>query len=308
MPVPGAQQPYVGRFAPSPTGPLHAGSLVAAMGSYLDCLQHQGRWLLRMEDLDPPREVPGAANAILRSLELHGFEWSGPVVYQSTRLNRYQHALSVLQATGQLYACRCSRKDLANTGALAARSRAYPGTCRNAGLSSRGGRALRFKVPPGEVFFEDRLQGKWYEDVAATCGDFIVLRRDSLVAYQLAVVVDDAEQGINNVVRGSDLLDSTARQIRLQQALGYRQPAYLHLPLLLGTGGHKLSKQNGAAALDDGRVVANLAAAFNLLNSDQTASQDWSTAGEFWSWARENWDPKTLRGRLDFAAQGVSGP
>lgn len=302
MPVPGALQPYVGRFAPSPTGPLHAGSLVAAMGSYLDCLQHQGRWLIRMEDLDPPREIPGAASAILRSLELHGFEWSGPVLYQSSRLERYQHALSVLQAAGQLYACRCSRKELAEYRARTPKGPAYPGTCRNAKLSKDSGWALRFKVPPGELVVSDRLQGEWREDVAISCGDFIVQRRDGLIAYQLAVVVDDAEQGITNVVRGCDLLDSTARQIRLQQALGYPQPAYLHLPLLLGTDGQKLSKQNGAAALDDGQVLANLTRAFRLLNGGLETTQRCSTVSSFWSWARENWDPEALRGQLNFAA------
>jgi len=234
---------YVGRFAPSPTGPLHFGSLVAAVASYCDARAAGGRWLVRMEDIDPPREMPGAAQRILAQLEAYGFEWDGDVLFQSARLDAYAHALDALRAGGHLFWCTCSRADLARGGGVV-----YPGTCR-AFTAPRDDAAVRLRVPSGSVEFADRVFGPQREDVAATVGDFVVLRRDGLFAYQLAVVVDDAYQRVTDVVRGADLLDNTARQIVLQRLLGLPTPRYMHLPLALNADGSKLSKQTFAKDL-----------------------------------------------------------
>jgi glutamyl-Q tRNA(Asp) synthetase len=251
---------YRGRFAPSPTGPLHAGSLVAALASWLDARAHGGVWLIRMEDVDTPRCVPGADQEILLQLDACGLVSDEAVVWQSARATRYQQALDTLIASGQAYPCACSRKDI-ETALLArgvSRERhqtaTYPGTCRpeNGGLQGKPARAWRFAVNPAEarVKWSDRRLGSQTQDVTAEVGDFVLRRADGLWAYQLAVVVDDAEQGITHVVRGEDLADNTARQILLQRALGLPTPAYLHTPLVLGGNGEKLSKQNGAQALD----------------------------------------------------------
>lgn len=251
---------YRGRFAPSPTGPLHAGSLVAALASWLDARAHGGVWLIRMEDVDSLRCVPGADQEILRQLDACGLVSDEAVVWQSARATRYQQALDTLIASGQAYPCACSRKDI-ETALLArgvSRERhqtaTYPGTCRpeNGGLQGKPARAWRFAVNPAEarVEWSDRRLGSQTQDVTAEVGDFVLRRADGLWAYQLAVVVDDAEQGITHVVRGEDLADNTARQILLQRALGLPTPAYLHTPLVLGANGEKLSKQNGAQALD----------------------------------------------------------
>ncbi|KAI95811.1 glutamyl-Q tRNA(Asp) ligase [Rhodomicrobium udaipurense JA643] len=234
---------YIGRFAPSPTGPLHFGSLVAAVASYCDARAAGGRWLVRMEDIDPPREMPGAARRILDQLAAYGFEWDGDVLFQSTRLDAYAEALDALRASGHVFWCNCSRADLARrSGAV------YPGTCR-AFTAPRDDAAVRIRVPPGTVEFADRVFGPQREDVAETVGDFVVRRRDGLFAYQLAVVVDDDFQGVTDVVRGADLLDNTARQIVLQRLLGLPTPRYMHLPLALNADGSKLSKQTHAQEL-----------------------------------------------------------
>lgn len=246
---------YVGRFAPSPTGPLHAGSLVAALASWLDARAHHGRWLVRIEDVDRPRCVPGADHEILRQLAACGLVPDAAPLWQSTRDAWYQRALDALVQAGHAYPCACSRKDIA----LALRSQGrerhrhgelvYPGTCRG-GLQGKAPRAWRFRVPDGVVHWTDRRLGAQVQDVAREVGDFVLKRADGLFAYQLAVVVDDADQGITHVVRGEDLADNTPRQILLQRALGVPTPVYLHTPLVLGANGEKLSKQNGAAALD----------------------------------------------------------
>jgi glutamyl-Q tRNA(Asp) synthetase len=246
---------YRGRFAPSPTGPLHAGSLVAALASWLDARRHGGTWLVRIEDVDTPRCVPGADRLILDQLERCGLVPDEPPLWQSTRGGAYQAALDRLVAQGRAYPCACSRKDI--EAALAAQGRPrvrgqeapYPGTCRD-GLHGRPARAWRFRVPEGVVRWHDRRLGPQQQDVAREVGDFVLRRADRLWAYQLAVVVDDAEQGITHVVRGEDLADNTARQLLLQRALGVPSPAWLHTPLVLGANGEKLSKQNGAQALD----------------------------------------------------------
>jgi len=263
---------YRGRFAPSPTGPLHAGSLVAALASWLDARAHGGSWLLRIEDVDTPRCVPGADQLILQQLATCGLESDEPVVWQSQRGALYQRALDHLIATGQAYPCACSRKDieaaLATQGLARERHHAavYPGTCRpeRGGLQGRTARAWRFRVPThSTVNWTDKQLGPQNQDVAAEVGDFVLKRADGLWAYQLAVVVDDADQDITHVVRGADLADNTPRQILLQRALGLPTPQYRHTPLVLGANGEKLSKQNGAQALDltDPLAALNRAAA-----------------------------------------------
>ncbi len=251
---------YRGRFAPSPTGALHAGSLVAALASWLDARAHGGVWLVRMEDVDTPRCVPGADGTILRQLAACGLVSDGPVVWQSQRGPHYQQALDHLVASGRAYPCACSRKDIESMllaqGVVRERhhSTVYPGTCRpeRGGLHGKSPRAWRFAVDPlhSQVRWTDRQLGPQTQDVAAEVGDFVLKRADGLWAYQLAVVVDDAAQGITHVVRGADLTDNTGRQILLQQALGLPTPAYRHTPLVLGNNGEKLSKQNGAQPLD----------------------------------------------------------
>ncbi len=261
---------YVGRFAPSPTGPLHAGSLVAALGSWLDARAHGGRWLVRIEDVDVPRCVPGAAEAILRQLAAVGLVPDEAPVWQSQRGVLYQQALDALLGQGRTFPCACSRKDIADALTAQGMERprhgelVYPGSCRH-GLDGKPVRAWRFKVPAGCVQWTDRRLGPQAQDVAAEVGDFVLKRADGLWAYQLAVVVDDAAQGITDVVRGADLLDNTARQLLLQHALGLPTPRYLHTPLLLGANGEKLSKQNGAAAPPMNDLLAVLDAAASTL-------------------------------------------
>lgn len=238
--------PYIGRFAPSPTGPLHLGSLVAAVGSYLHARAHNGQWLVRMEDVDEPRTVRGAADGILCTLEAHALHWDGPILYQSTRKDAYQAALDTLKQSGQAFPCACSRRNLIDG--------AYPGTCRNG-------------LPPGKTARSWRFSG---------AGDFILLRADGCFSYQLAVVVDDAHQGITDVVRGEDLLDSTPGQIALQKALSLPTPRYAHLPIVRNERGNKLSKQTHAPALDSSRAPQNLqtALAFLGLNVPPTVPRD----------------------------------
>jgi glutamyl-Q tRNA(Asp) synthetase len=242
---------YAGRFAPSPTGALHFGSLVAALASWLDARAAGGRWLVRIEDLDPPREQPGASAGILRTLAELGLSWDGEIEYQSKRRSRYEAALRRL--TGFTYPCGCSRKEIADSsvGIASDGSRIYPGTCRP-GLAGKPARALRVIAAEQAIEFADRVQGPQSQRVDREVGDFVLLRADGQFAYQLAVVVDDAEQGITDVVRGADLIDSTARQIHLQRLLGYAQPRYLHVPAAVNASGEKLSKQTGASPVDSG--------------------------------------------------------
>jgi len=246
---------YRGRFAPSPTGPLHAGSLVAALASWLDARRHGGAWGVRIEDVDTPRCVPGADRLILWQLERCGLVPDEPPLWQSTRSDAYQAALDRLVAQGLAYPCACSRKDIETALAAQGRPRVrgqeapYPGTCRD-GLHGRPARAWRFRMPDGVVRWHDRRLGDQQQDVGREVGDFVLRRADGLWAYQLAVVVDDADQGITHVVRGEDLADNTARQLLLQRALGVPSPVWLHTPLVLGANGEKLSKQNGAQPLD----------------------------------------------------------
>ncbi|MCW3151288.1 tRNA glutamyl-Q(34) synthetase GluQRS [Achromobacter spanius] len=272
---------YVGRFAPSPSGPLHAGSLVAALASWLDARAHGGRWLLRMEDVDTPRTVPGAADAIMAQLNALGLHWDGDVMWQSQRNAAYQSAFDTLAARGLIYGCGCTRREIADsalrgqTAPGADGERPYPGTCRHGLPPGRQARAWRLRVPDGIERFEDRWLGPQEQDVAAAVGDFALRRADGLWAYQLAVVVDDAEQGVTDVVRGADLLSSTARQRVLGRLLGVPPLRYLHVPLILDTvSGLKLSKQNGAAAIDTGTPMAALADAWRALGFGPIAAAD----------------------------------
>lgn len=261
---------YRGRFAPSPTGPLHAGSLVAALASWLDARAHGGQWLVRIEDVDHPRCVPGADEEILRQLAACGLLPDEPPQWQSKRESLYEAALERLLAHGRAYPCACSRKDIGLALMALGRERerhgelAYPGTCRD-GLQGRAARAWRFRVAEGTVAWEDRRLGVQLQDVARAVGDFVLKRADGLYAYQLAVVVDDGAQAITHVVRGEDLADNTPRQILLQRALGLPTPSYLHTPLVMGRNGEKLSKQNGAAPIDLSDPRAALASAAAVL-------------------------------------------
>ncbi|MBI2771475.1 MAG: tRNA glutamyl-Q(34) synthetase GluQRS [Burkholderiales bacterium] len=255
---------YTGRFAPSPTGPLHAGSLVAALGSWLDARAHGGRWLVRIEDVDGPRCVAGADRVILQQLHACGLVPDEEPTWQSARTAHYRQALDSLVEKGRAYPCGCSRKDIED--ALAARGHGharntelvYPGICRS-GLRGKPARAWRLRTGgTAPVEWDDRRLGRQSQDVQSEVGDFVLLRADGLWAYQLAVVADDAAQGVTDVVRGEDLADNTARQVLLQRALDLPTPRYLHLPLVLGADGEKLSKQNGAAPLDLASPVAAL--------------------------------------------------
>jgi glutamyl-Q tRNA(Asp) synthetase len=260
----------VGRFAPSPTGPLHAGSLVAALASWLDARAAGGRWLLRIEDVDRPRCPPGMDELIISQLAACGLKPDEPPWWQSKRDAAYAQALQALVDAGEVYPCACTRREiedvLAARGVALARDaeRVYPGTCRS-GLAGRPARAWRLRVAPGTVHWHDRRLGPEQQDVAAEVGDFVLRRADGLWAYQLAVAVDDAAQGVTDVVRGEDLADNTARQILLQRALGLPTPRLLHTPLVLAADGHKLSKQNGAAALDLHDPAAAVRAALVVL-------------------------------------------
>lgn len=270
---------YRGRFAPSPSGPLHNGSLIAAMASFLDARVHHGRWLLRIEDIDTPRVVPGADKTIMHQLRMLDMQWDGDPVWQSQRLPLYQAAFDKLAAQDEVYGCACTRQELPLDGP-------YPGTCSQGLPPGRKARAWRFRVSQGVECFHDRWQGSQQQDVAATSGDFIIKRADGLWAYQLVVVVDDGAQGITHIVRGADLLESTARQRMLAQHLGVNYPTVMHVPLLLDAAGRKLSKQNHAAAMDLTRPLSTLNRAWQALGFEPLSSHDTKT---FWETALERW-------------------
>ncbi len=278
-----------GRFAPSPTGPLHFGSLVAAVGSYLSARARGGAWLVRMEDLDPPREAKGAAADILRTLEAYGFEWDGEILYQSWRRDAYEAALDVLRRQGALYACGCTRKEIADSSVHGIEGPVYPGTCRAGLAAGRRARALRVRTDQAVIEFDDRVQGRQHAQLEREIGDFVVRRADGFHAYQLAVVVDDAGQGITEVVRGADLLSSTPRQIHLQRLLGLPTPGYLHLPAALNARGEKLSKQTRAEPLARTDPVPVLWRALAFLG--QCPPPEWRAAprADFWAAAAARW-------------------
>jgi len=298
---------YVGRFAPSPTGPLHFGSLVAAVASWLDARAAGGQWHLRIEDVDEPRTVPGSEDGILRALAALGLEWDGPVVRQSGRKARYAQALAALRRAGLAYRCRCSRREIADSGVHGIDGIVYPGTCRHAAIPEDAPAATRFLVPAEAIAFDDRVQGRLSQRLDAEVGDFVVHRRDGLFAYQLAVVVDDADLGVTDVVRGADLLDSTPRQIALQRALGFATPRYLHFPVAT-RGGEKLSKQTLAAAVDPSAGSGALRAALAFLGQ---AVPPPGRPAELLAEAVRAWDPARIpprRSRDVTEGNGVGYP
>lgn len=272
---------YVGRFAPSPTGPLHFGSLVAALASWLDARAAGGQWLVRIDDLDRPRERKGAADSILKWLEAAGLDWDGEVIRQTARLERYREALERLERAGLTYWCGCSRREMADSALSIDGARIYPGTCRQGLSPGRAPRAMRLRTESPPIEFADRVQGEISQSVAGEVGDFVLRRADGLFAYQLAVVVDDADQGVTDVVRGADLLDSTARQIVLQRRLGLPQPRYLHLPVAVTAAGEKLSKQTGAREAH----IEDLPRALEFLGQEPISDL---------AAAVRNWDPSRI--------------
>jgi glutamyl-Q tRNA(Asp) synthetase len=283
---------YIGRFAPSPTGPLHFGSLVAAVASFLQARAHSGLWLLRIEDIDPPREHAGATDLILKALETYGFEWDGDVIYQSRSAAAHEAALQTLLNDHLAYRCGCSRRDLADAprGALGT---IYPGTCRNGCDAEEA--AIRLRTTDVPIEYVDGLQGKQIQKLESESGDFIIKRRDGLIAYQLAVVVNDELEGITEVVRGIDIMGSTPRQIWLQQLLGFRTPEYLHIPVITHPDGDKLSKLTGAPGipLDDFReTLVGALCALRQAPPDDLAD---SSLPDIWQWALYNWKIERLQ-------------
>lgn len=279
-------RPYVGRFAPTPSGALHLGSLVAALASYLDAKSVAGRWLVRIEDLDPPRQIAGAADNILRTLEGFGFEWDDEVLWQSKRSDAYEVIISKLINNGLAYACSCSRKQLVNNVI-------YPNTCRDK-LKSAKDAAIRVRTPNLEYQFEDRVQGLFTQKLAEEVGDFIIKRRDGLIAYQLAVVLDDAEQGINHVVRGADLLGSTPRQIYLQELLGFPMPNYLHIPTLVDSDGYKLSKSHCSPFITTNKASQLLVYALQILGQKVEKDLVLEPPLQILNWAITHWQSESI--------------
>lgn len=282
---------YRGRFAPSPSGSLHFGSLVAALGSYVDARHCQGEWFVRIENLDPPREKPGAATAILKTLEAFGFEWDGEVLYQGSQIRQYayQQALDRLSTLGVSYGCVCSRREISGIAAMGVAGPIYPGTCRSLPSIGRDGRAVRIRTDERLIEFHDLIRGHQKQFIGSESGDFIVRRADGYFAYQLAVVIDDAFQEISRVVRGADLLLSTPRQLYLQQLLGLPTPAYAHLPLVRDIDGRKLSKESMAQPVKEKEPLTTLNAAWKFLGQSPIDPQPESLE-QFWSWTFANWD------------------
>jgi glutamyl-Q tRNA(Asp) synthetase len=289
-----ARPGYVGRFAPSPTGPLHLGSLVAALGSYADARCAGGQWFLRIEDLDTPRVLPGCADQMLRTLEMFGFTWDGPVEYQSRRQEHYLAALEHLRVAGHTFQCSCSRRELEGGSG-------YPGTCRSR-PQAPGPTATRLRVPDQEIVFADRFQGTCRFNLHER-GDVVIRRRDGLIAYQLAVTVDDALQGVTDIVRGADLLDSTPWQIALQQSLRLPTPRYAHLPLITERDGRKLAKSRRAIALDPQNAGRQLFAALQMLHQQPPADLSSESPALILDWVYRNWRPESF-----FALREIKSP
>lgn len=290
---------YRGRFAPSPTGPLHFGSLTAALGSCLEARARRGTWSLRIENVDRTREVPGSADLIIRTLAAFGFEWDGPIVYQSDRTPHYTAALEQLRRDGAVFECSCSRSEVeaaAQGAAVGTDELRYPGTCSSGPLHPERPLASRFRTPPGRVAFVDVVQGAISQDVREEVGDFVIRRRDGYFAYQLAVVVDDADLGTTQVVRGADLLDNTPRQILLQRALGLPVPTYAHLPLAVDAAGAKLSKSAQSIPVDPARAASVLWQALDFLKQAPPAALAEASVVDLWAWALANWSLTRLRG------------
>jgi len=288
---------YVGRFAPSPSGPLHMGSLVAAVASYLDARSHKGQWLMRMEDLDPPRETQEAADQILFALDACHLHWDGKVLYQSQRYPAYQEAITDLQQQSLVFACDCSRQQIQEAGGV------YPGTCRERKFQESE-TALRCKVPDEIIRFEDRIQGIQSQNLAMEVGDFVIRRKDGLYAYQLAVVVDDAFQQVTHIVRGIDLLDSTTRQIYLQRMLKLNEPAYAHIPVIVNNQGQKLSKQHMAIPIETehpDHISALLVASLEYLGMSPDSELSMESPQQILAWGVEHWNPANLQNQTELS-------
>jgi len=286
--VPAMTKPaYIGRFAPTPSGYLHFGSLVAALASYLDARAVGGQWHVRMEDLDPPREMPEAPAAILQALENYGLEWDSEVAYQSRRHDAYDAVIQRLFSQGLAYACTCSRKQLEAYHGI------YPGTCRNAGHAQQDA-AVRLRVPEVSYHFADRVQGRFEQHLGRESGDFVIRRRDGFYAYQLAVVLDDAWQGITHIVRGADLLDSTPRQLYLQELLGLSQPRYLHVPLIVQLDGHKLGKRYRSPPLQARQAAPRLVQALKILGQQPPPELLDGMPAEVVRWGILHWNPEHI--------------
>jgi len=298
---------YRGRFAPSPTGVLHFGSLIAAVGSYLEAKSHGGEWLVRIEDLDKPREVPAASYKILRSLEALGMEWDHEVIYQDQRKDIYEGVLTMLNRRGLIYPCTCTRKEISSSSIAGISGQIYAGTCRNNVQNDDRLGAVRIKTNSNIIEFEDTLYGLINQNLQNETGDFVLRRSDKIYAYQLAVVVDDSEQGITNVVRGADLLDSTPRQIYLQKLLGYTTPTYMHLPVAVNSHGEKLSKQTKAAHLDVSNPVKQLIGAVNFLGQEPPTELVGESVMSFWKWAFINWNPRKIHKKRTIKLQPNKG-
>lgn len=298
--------PYIGRFAPSPTGPLHFGSLVAALGSCLEARTRGGRWLVRMEDVDAPRCQAAAADDILRTLAAFGFEWDGEVLWQSARQDAYAASLEQLKKQGLAYACACSRKEIADSATRPAvdGGLVYPGTCRAGLAPGQAPRAWRLRTDSSETAFVDAVQGAQSQYLERDVGDFVLLRADGLFAYQLAVVVDDAFQGITDIVRGADLLASTPRQIWLQRCLGLPVPAYVHLPVATNAAGEKLSKQTLAPAIQPAQAAAQLVQALRFLGQPVPLELAAATPATVWQWAFANWSLARVPQQMMLPAPG----
>lgn len=280
---------YIGRFAPSPTGPLHFGSLVAATASYLDARANNGKWLVRMEDLDKHREVAGAAQDIFDTLKSFGFEWDDQVLFQGQRSEIYRQVLTQLKSHQLIYPCGCSRKEINSTAQMGIDGPVYPGFCRNGLPAGKRARTWRLRVSEGRIEFEDRVQGQQYQELSQQVGDFVIKRADGLFAYQLAVVIDDAMQGITHIVRGADLLDSTPRQVYLQQQLGFTTPEYAHIPVATNLQGEKLSKQTRAQPVklrDSGAVLCRVLC---FLGMQPPADLAYVPLNGLWEWAIRHW-------------------
>jgi glutamyl-Q tRNA(Asp) synthetase len=290
---------YTGRFAPSPTGPLHFGSLLAALASFLDARAHGGQWLVRIEDIDPPREMSGATQSILECLRAHGLEWDGDVLYQSSRLSTYRDICSQLIEEQRAFYCTCSRLDLANNGGI------YSGRCRRCFEKPSQPFAIRLIAEAIDIRVEDRIQPAFTENIARDIGDFVIFRKEDLPAYQLAVVADDAAQRITHIVRGSDLLESTARQIFLQQCLRLPTPSYAHIPVIANAQHQKLSKQTHAQALDPSNAPKNLLAALDFLEQPLPPASERQSVSRILQWAITYWDIARISRRPERAGDDI---
>ncbi|MGF1696682.1 tRNA glutamyl-Q(34) synthetase GluQRS [Vibrio lamellibrachiae] len=292
---------YVGRFAPSPSGPLHFGSLVAALGSYFQAKSQHGKWLVRIEDLDPPREMPGASDLILATLEAYHLHWDGEVVYQSQRHQLYQDQIEQWLLSKEAYYCQCTRKQIKQSGGF------YLGTCRGATISSNEPCSVRFKVPQAIAHFIDQKHGRIAIPQALADEDFIIKRRDGLYAYNLAVVLDDIDQEVTEVVRGADLIEPTGRQINLYHAMKKPEVSYVHLPLALDDNGNKLSKQNHAPALNNEEPIKTLLAAMTFLGFDIDTHIACAKLDEIITWGCQNWSLQQLPNTLASTARFSNG-